>query len=668
MDVGIKKVIRIGGQSHSSILQGHNIRDISKTEPKTKSERQLLGKSYTALEDSEQYINGTLDNLHVQSRGTQWRYLEDHLRFRHPRIYNQFSNVDEEGFESAGRHPFDTWIPRKRANASGRVGTQEQLQLILRLAYANVFSLNINQKMVLVNHWIGEIQEEEFDRTYESIKQAQNDQDSIHDIHQEVDRRVLQKTDVIGITTTGLAKNVALLKRLDCKVIICEEAGEVLEAHILSTLLPSVEHVIQIGDHEQLRPSVSNFSLSMESHQGVQYKLDRSQFERLAVGEPGRSKIPVAQLNVQRRMRPEVSKLIRNTIYPDLKDHSTTLNRPDVAGMRQNVFWLDHCNLEDGQQSEHQQTGSKSNKWEVQMVHALVRHIIRQGIYSSSEIAVLTPYTGQLQKLRAAMRNDFEVVLSDRDQDALEKDGLEGCEEETKEKQPSVATNRRVTLAKKQLSEMLRIATVDNFQGEEAKIIIVSLVRSNNARKVGFLKTTNRINVLLSRAKLGMYLIGNSETYSNVPMWRDVIQMLQATNSLSTSLGLRCPRHPDTLIEVTEPGDFAQMSPEGGCRLPCDRRLPECGHQCLARCHSDSMHGAYTCIQPCERLHHPCNHPCQKATCGEGTCIILLKPRNPNSSSICRLLIIVLIYRVFYYMDPVAATARTLFCIPEVSL
>jgi superfamily I DNA and/or RNA helicase len=57
---------------------------------------------------------------------------------------------------------------------------------------------------------------------------------------------------------------------------------------------------------------------------------------------------------------------------------------------------------------------------------------------------------------------------------------------------------------------------VDYFQGEESKIIIVSLVRSNKRRKVGFLKTKNRITVLLSRAQHGMYMIGNTDTYSNV--------------------------------------------------------------------------------------------------------------------------------------------------------
>ncbi|KAK5322248.1 hypothetical protein LTR98_011879 [Exophiala xenobiotica] len=229
--------------------------------------------------------------------------------------------------------------------------------------------------------------------------------------------------------------------------------------------------------------------------------------------------MPVAQLNVQRRMRPEISRLIRETIYPKLDDHPSTLNLPDVVGLRKNVFWLDHSHNEEGQHSEVHYK-SQSNIWDVEMVHALVRHLVRQGTYRSNDIAVLTPYTGQLQKLRSAMRNDFEVVLSDRDQEAKQK---------------------RAPLQKKKLSELLRVATVDNFQGEEAKVIIVSLVRSNNQKRVGFLRTTNRINVLFSRAQHGMYLIGNANTYSNIPMWQKVIEMLRDSESMDISLELCCP-------------------------------------------------------------------------------------------------------------------------------
>ncbi|KAK3045532.1 hypothetical protein LTR09_012903 [Extremus antarcticus] len=198
------------------------------------------------------------------------------------------------------------------------------------------------------------------------------------------------------------------------------------------------------------------------------------------------------------------------------------------------------------------------------MVHALVRHVVRQGVYGSNDIAVLTPYTGQLQKLRSAMRNDFEIVVSDRDQDALIKDGFDG-QNHVEDRAAPEPQNKRNPLKKKKLSDLLRVATVDNFRGEEAKIIIISLVRSNRDRKVGFLRTENRINVLLSRAQHGMYLIGNTDTYSNVPMWQKVIDLLRAKDHVGTSWDLCCPRHMNTMIRAQQPTDFAKFSPEGGC-------------------------------------------------------------------------------------------------------
>lgn len=96
---------------------------------------------------------------------------------------------------------------------------------------------------------------------------------------------------------------MATLQKVKCKVLICEEAGEIMEPHFLTALLPSVEHVISIGDHQQLRPQINNHNLSLESQQGAPYQLDRSQFERLSIGEPGRPRFPIAQLNVQRRSK-----------------------------------------------------------------------------------------------------------------------------------------------------------------------------------------------------------------------------------------------------------------------------------------------------------------------------------------------------------------------------
>ncbi|KAF1984925.1 NFX1-type zinc finger-containing protein 1 [Aulographum hederae CBS 113979] len=625
---GISKIIRVGGQSRSDLLENHNLRVITKSQDKskTKHENWQAASAYRKLEEYQKKSTHVLGRLHRTNQRVEWKYFKHHLKRKHPRIYGQFSSVDEEGFTSVGQ-PFDTWVTgdAARANPVAQHAAAPTTAGIKHKASRDVRSLTHTERRMLIELWTQELQEDAAEELFELIKDAEKTHQNLLNVHEEVNRRALQDADVIGLTTSGLAKNISTLQHVRAKVVICEEAGEVLEPHMISALLPTVEHFIQIGDHQQLRPSINNFrDLSLESNQGILYQLDRSQFERLSVGERGRPSMPVAQLNVQRRMRPEISTLIRETIYEKLVDHPSTGELPDVVGIRKNVFWLDHDNMEDDEQAEIHHSKSKSNDWEVGMVHALVRHVVRQGVYASSDIAVLTPYTGQLQKLRKAMRNDFEIVLSERDQDALLKDGFAVQEEG----QAVVGQdNKRRPLEKKKLSDLLRVATVDNFQGEEAKIIIISLTRSNKDRKVGFLKTTNRINVLLSRAQHGMYLIGNTDTYSNVPMWQKVIDMLRAKDFVGPSLDLCCPRHTETPIQIQQPEDFAKFSPEGGCREACMDRLPDCGHRCKARCHSKAMHEVFHCEQPCQRRHQICDHPCQKSTCGEdcGRCLI---PRN----------------------------------------
>lgn len=605
IEVGIEKVVRIGGQSKSTILEGKNLRVVSKGESKTKFEGYSVAMAIQAHEIQEKNIKNILGALHVSQKRKDWASIKRHLSSMYPRIHRQFARVGEDGFTTVGGEPFDNWARERLPDHPDGALTQPIEQLLFQ-ASTNVHSVSAQDRKRLVAHWVENIRDEKSNELFDEVKAADKSQQESINVYDEVDKRVLQTADVIGVTTSGLAKRIAALQHVKCKVVICEEAGEVMEPHMLSALLPSVEHFIQIGDHQQLRPQINNYNLSLESPQGLLYQLDRSQFERLSIGEPGRTAFPVAQLNVQRRMRPQISTLIRKTLYSRLVDHDSTKNLPDVVGMRKNVFWLDHDNFEEGAQADQQQK-SHSNLWEVEMIHALVRHIVRQGIYSSTDIAVLTPYTGQLQKLRAKMRNDFEIILSERDQETLVKEGFH-TEEATSETDWRNGQNHAgmKPLEKKKMSELLRIATVDNFQGEEAKVVLVSLVRSNKERKVGFLKTNNRINV------------------SNIQMWARVRDMLQATDSVGKAIGLCCPRHTDTEIQVVQPEDFARLSPEGGCQLACDRRLADCGHRCQARCHSESMHQVFSCPQPCERLHTPCHHNCQKQTCGEdcGPCLV----------------------------------------------
>lgn len=58
---------------------------------------------------------------------------------------------------------------------------------------------------------------------------------------------------MIGCTTTRVARDHELFRQLGVEVLVVEEAGEVIEANTLTGLLPSLQQLITIGDHRQLR-------------------------------------------------------------------------------------------------------------------------------------------------------------------------------------------------------------------------------------------------------------------------------------------------------------------------------------------------------------------------------------------------------------------------------
>jgi superfamily I DNA and/or RNA helicase len=64
------------------------------------------------------------------------------------------------------------------------------------------------------------------------------------------------------------------------------------------------------------------------------------------------------------------------------------------------------------------------------------------------------------------------------------------------------------------LTGKIEVSTVDGFQGREKEVIIISMVRSNAHRNIGFLANEKRMNVAVTRAKRLCVLIGDSHTVS----------------------------------------------------------------------------------------------------------------------------------------------------------
>jgi len=153
---------------------------------------------------------------------------------------------------------------------------------------------------------------------------------ALSDLDEAESLEVLSNAAVVGLTTTGAAKYQALIRRLGCRVLVMEEAAEVLEAHVLAALTTSTQQLLLIGDHQQLRPSVACHELTLR------YAFNVSLFERALNND-----VPFVRLRTQRRMRPSIARLIA-PIYSDLLNHASTHKRPRVTGLSSCVHFITH--------------------------------------------------------------------------------------------------------------------------------------------------------------------------------------------------------------------------------------------------------------------------------------------------------------------------------------
>uniref|UniRef100_A0A665VRZ3 Zinc finger, NFX1-type containing 1 n=1 Tax=Echeneis naucrates TaxID=173247 RepID=A0A665VRZ3_ECHNA len=426
---------------------------------------------------------------------------------------------------------------------------------------ADVWAITLPDRWRLYRLWISQYRMELRNRVLQSEEAYQNAVDRLADVKQQEKLCLLKKATVIGMTTTGAAKYRTALQEVGPCLVIVEEAAEVLEAHTITTLSQACQHLILIGDHQQVRPSATVYELAKN------FNLEMSMFERLVkMGHP------YVRLNYQHRMRPEIARLLTPHIYLELENHPSVLDYENIKGLNTNIFFVEHNHLEE----EIKDGRSHENKHEAKFVVALCRYLLLQD-YKPEQITILTTYTGQLHCLRKLMpASQFSGV---------------------------------------------KVHVVDKYQGEENDIVLLSLVRSNKEGKVGFLSIPNRVCVALSRAKKGLYCIGNSSILGQVKLWSNILHTLRENNQAGRALVLCCQNHPDRKVAASSAEDFNE-APEGGCTQPCQFRL-NCGHVCSRVCHPyDPQHKEYKCGKACQKIlceqghkcplvcHRPCPEKC----------------------------------------------------------
>ena len=452
---GVKQVIRLGSRSKSDLLQNLTLRHIAEGAVPTKTEKHDRWQHNRDIGETLREIEDILSGLNNPSSSTN---IQAHLE----RTHNQHSKelfckgVDEEGFREVKGKRFkvvESWLrgaPKKLT--SNRPVDQ--------LSAVSLKTMSASERSVLHKHWMEQRSARLTRDLIHAMDCYHSSKSALDKCHSELDLRCLREAHIIGVTTSGLARNIELLQRVRAKVMLCEEAGEVLEAHTLTAFLPGVEHAILIGDHQQLRPQINNYELQHDNPRGKRYSLDISLFERLVRPQMGNLQVPLSTLKTQRRMHPSISELVRVPLYPDLQDHPSVLEYPEVDGMRDRLYWLDHQEKEDPRPAQAVSL-SRTNTFEVDMVAALVSHFVRQGTYGSEDIAVITPYLGQLQKIKKRLANSFEIVVGDRDQEELEAKGFG--------EDPETSADGQVQIQKTTLLSSLKLSTIGQLPRRRGK-------------------------------------------------------------------------------------------------------------------------------------------------------------------------------------------------------
>ena len=616
LSAGLTKMVRIGGNSKDSRLEPYLLKNIvqndikNKPDPRSGAERRRKWE----LKERSDELEGKIAKLSSRTQytiGEKWwdtvgTFLWDWDRAAWVQLCVLPEDTrDDQGFEvvySGGKlHPDALWkcwlkgqgptVPRSTLGDRKRQEYLKERHHGSVSEQENLWALSKEQRFAKKEEWQYELFRDQREELAELMVEYDRISLQLRDLRRVSDQAALMRARIIGCTTTGAAMYKSMIEAARPTVVIVEEAAEILEAHVLTSLQPNTKHLIMIGDHKQLRPKVDTYELSTACRTTT-HNFNRSLFERLVLAES----IEYSSLALQHRMHPEISKLIRPT-YAELLDAENTLRHPLVRGVKSRVVFIAHEHLEGGNAAWKVEALSKTNDHEVGMVRAIVRYLIQQN-YDPTQLVVLTPYLGQLQLLRSAIAADWSVLVNDMDAKDLNF-ALGTADREA----PPLETAATEPNAPKELEKKpVRVATIDNYQGEEADIPIISLVRSNAEGSIGFLYEPERVNVMLSRARHGMIILGNDQTLRHAKnpagarLWSGKLDQMAQDQQLYDGFPAYCEMHGSPAAQkLSTPEAFAFAVPCGGCRLLCYAKLP-CGHDCPLRCHPyDQAHQSITC-------------------------------------------------------------------------
>ncbi|GAM88068.1 hypothetical protein ANO11243_060980 [Dothideomycetidae sp. 11243] len=335
---------------------------------------------------------------------------------------------------------------------------------------------------------------------------------------------LLHSARIIAMTSTHAAMCRSEVADLGFRYdnIIIEESAQITE---IETFIPfalqkprdgdmPLQRIVLVGDHLQNSPVVQNEAFRSYAN------LDQSMFSRLT-----RLGVPTILLDAQGRARPSLA-VLYSWRYPTLRNLPLVSAQSEFlranAGFRYTYQFIDVPAYK-GKGEISPSPHFVQNLGEAEYAVAIYQYMRLLG-YPAGSITILTMYAGQ----RALIRD----VLNHR------------CK-----------GNRLFGMPRS-------VSTVDRYQGEQNEYVILSMVRTE---RVGYLRDLRRLTVALSRARLGLYILGRRELFESVLELRPVFEKLFATegeNSLQLVPGEMFPakRQADDSSVDEQEGGVVEMT------------------------------------------------------------------------------------------------------------
>jgi hypothetical protein len=275
------------------------------------------------------------------------------------------------------------------------------------------------------------------------------------------------------------------------QIVVLDEAAQTTEPALICALAAAkARQVILVGDPMQLPPTVTTQDAALRKTIGV------SPMERLL-----KNGVDEFVLNEQYRMPNSLLLHPNNYFYNSVVKCASTTISPPPKGFpwpSPNAEPLAFLEIGDGSNEVAHTLGGRSNPIEVEVIVDIIQNVVSAGDINSKDISIITPYNKQAQLFRTKLNN------SD-------------------------------TIYGQKLSHV-QVGTVDSFQGQETELVILSAVRSNQLKELGFLRDARRLNVAITRARRGLIVVGDSTVLRTCHHWAALLESCSDRSCVLTEM------------------------------------------------------------------------------------------------------------------------------------